>query len=119
MQWVWSRVVQAAVSDWVEDRNSEPIRLQHDVMLPTGGRPDDFYESPENWEGFDCIIPIPEDLIDALIAEFTPPDLFTFGRDEVEEHCQAVHTELLHSMVLTIGNAWDVVCHMIALLPAQ
>ncbi|KZV78768.1 hypothetical protein EXIGLDRAFT_633268 [Exidia glandulosa HHB12029] len=117
MQWVWARVVQSAVSQWVEGRNSDHIRKQDEMLLPSGGRPDDFYYSPEDWGGVDCLVPIPDDVLDALMEEFTPPDLFQFGPPDVEAHCEAVHRVVLNSIHLDVKNAWSVVCHMITLLP--
>ncbi|KZV99427.1 hypothetical protein EXIGLDRAFT_605785, partial [Exidia glandulosa HHB12029] len=117
MQWVWARVVQSAVSLWVDGRNSDHIRKQDEMNLPSGGRPDDFYFSPEDWGGVDCLVPVPDDVLDALIEEFTPPDLFTFGSPDVEAHCEAVHRVALNSVHLDVKNAWGVICHMITLLP--
>lgn len=116
MQWVWARIVQAEVAWWVRGKNSDYIRLQKDVKLPTAGSRDDFYLHPEDWDGEDCLVHVPADVIQALRDKYSPDDLFHFGSPELEAYCADVYSGL-GSPTLSVVTAWPVIRDMIRLLP--
>ncbi|KZT52241.1 hypothetical protein CALCODRAFT_531664 [Calocera cornea HHB12733] len=113
-RWLWARLVQKELDKYVVERNSARIRRQARVHLPTGDSPDEFWYHPEYWNMEQCLIPIPNDFIEELIRESTPPGLFQFVSDDMEVVCKELYG-LVGCPALTLHNTWEVYTRMLLL----
>ena len=111
--WLWAKVVQNRLDDFMHTSATYRIRKQPKIHLPSGGRPIDFYEQPEKYGGKDMLIRIPDPTaIDRLIAEHTQPDIFQFGSDEIVDLAQRLYTAV-HQPEVSAKNAWAIFKAMI------
>ncbi|KAF8504932.1 hypothetical protein JB92DRAFT_3145648 [Gautieria morchelliformis] len=114
--WLWARVVQSRLDNARQLNGVHRVRRQDHVLLPTGGRVEDFYNNPEKYGGEDMLIPVDEDTISRLLTEHVPERLFQFGTDESHALATELFTQV-GSPVLTSLNAWHVWGTMMAKLP--
>jgi hypothetical protein len=70
------------LDELVVENGLHRIRYQKKSLLPTGARRIDIYNHPERYGGSNLLIPIPEEDIDRLLAEYDKPHLTQFGTDE-------------------------------------
>ncbi|KZP22478.1 hypothetical protein FIBSPDRAFT_1017748 [Athelia psychrophila] len=67
--WIWFPLVQSDLNIWVARQNAHRIRRQSAKLLPSGGRPDHFYENPQLYGGEPCLIPVDTEIIDGLLDQ--------------------------------------------------
>ncbi|KAJ7216981.1 hypothetical protein GGX14DRAFT_601649 [Mycena pura] len=116
---VWGNAVQRRLDEHQREFETHHIRRQKKSLLPTGGRPKDFYEDPQTWGGQKQLIPVDMALVDKLIAEHTPADLFQFTSNaEMEALCRDLYAAL-EKPEISSRNAWPVFTAMVNLLPTQ
>lgn len=113
--WIWARVVQACLNQYVYETNSHKVRKQRNTHLPTGGSHNDFYDFPEQYGMKDLLIPVDEDSVDHLIKEYQPPHLFQFASDEGEALAQELYSRLGEPQ-LNVITAWKVFADMLAII---
>ncbi|KAF8519694.1 hypothetical protein JB92DRAFT_3112223 [Gautieria morchelliformis] len=114
--WLWAQVVQSHLDNARQLNGVHRVRRQDHVLLPTGGRVEDFYNNPEKYGGENILIPVDEDTISQLLAEHVPQRLFQFGTDESHALATELFTQV-GSPALTSLNAWEVWHAMMAKLP--
>jgi hypothetical protein len=105
--WLWSKVVQNCLDHLRDENGAHRVRFQRKVLLPTGGRIEDFYNFPERYGGKKMLIPVPEDVINKLIAEHMPDWIFQFGSDEFNCLAEATYTSI-GSPALDVENCWNI-----------
>ncbi|KZT50872.1 hypothetical protein CALCODRAFT_423369, partial [Calocera cornea HHB12733] len=106
-RWLWARLVQQELDKYVSERNACRIRRQRRVHLPTGDSPDEFWFHPEEWDMEDCLIAVPPEYTDQLIAEFSPQGLFQFVSDEMELACAELYVAV-GSPKMSLLNIWEI-----------
>ena len=67
--WIWFLLVQRKLDKFVDCQNAHHIQKQTNTALPSGGRPDQFYNCPSNYGGLDCLIPVDKIAVDELLEE--------------------------------------------------
>ncbi|KAF7293373.1 hypothetical protein MIND_01114100 [Mycena indigotica] len=114
---VWGMAVQRRLDEYKRENALHRVRKQKNVLLPTGGRHKDFYEHPERWGGKDQLIPVDMAIVNKLIEEHTPPDLYQFTSNAaMEALCQALYSAVQQPEVSS-RNAWAVFTAMVNALP--
>lgn len=105
--------MQLKLDAFVSLKNCSRIRKQKKTHLPSGGSPDEFWTYPEDHHLENQLIPVPDSVLDELIEEHTPADLFAWVDDaEVEARFEEAYAGL-GSPALTLQNTWDVFLHML------
>jgi hypothetical protein len=120
-RFIWARVVQNALNVQKAEDAKHQIRTQSKRLLPSGGQPQQFYDHPEDWNGAQCLIPIPQAQIDLVIQEYVPSNLFQFCSVNVHEAATAT-LDLIGNPVLVPAIGWNVFSEilpivMVTLLP--
>ncbi|KAG6807536.1 hypothetical protein H0H92_007153, partial [Tricholoma furcatifolium] len=110
--WLWAQIVQTALDAYMEEQAYHTIRKQKKSQLPTGGRPIDFYKHPERWSLADCIVKVPDEDMDRLIAEHVDHGALQFGNDETVGHCKALWCSI-GSPNLAAIDGWKIFGQMI------
>ncbi|KAF8532126.1 hypothetical protein JB92DRAFT_3262896 [Gautieria morchelliformis] len=113
--WLWAQVVQDRLNHLRDENAVHKVHKQARVILPTGGRIEDFYNNPEKWGGKEMLVPVDEEVIERLLLEHTPQRLFQFGTDEGNRLAQALF-EQLGCPKVDVRNAWATWRNMIDLL---
>ncbi|KAG6846741.1 hypothetical protein H0H93_012164, partial [Arthromyces matolae] len=88
--WLWAEIVQIALNAYMKEQAHHTIRKQPKAQLPTGGRPLDFYKRPKKWNLEDCLIKVPADDLDRLIAEHVDHEALQFGSNETIAFCEGL-----------------------------
>jgi hypothetical protein len=73
--WIWFPLIQQELDTFVEGQNSHCICKQNDVVLPSNGRPDEFYNNPQLYGGDQCLIPVDPLEVDELLADLEDGEL--------------------------------------------
>lgn len=110
-QWLWSRVVQKDLDNWVKFRNGVVMRKQNDKLGPSGMSRDDAYFMPETWGSVNCLLPVDVQVVHQLKEElggesltaFTSPE-FSAKAELAFEALQAAHG----AITVERENAWIV-----------
>jgi hypothetical protein len=116
-RFLWAKIVQNRLNKHERAHANHKIHKQKGRLLPTGGRPSQFYDNPEQWGGSPCLIPIPKEDIARLVAQYVPHDLFVFCDPQIHD----VATDALSNLgnpQLRPENGWDIFAHMIPLVEA-
>ncbi|KAJ7700669.1 hypothetical protein B0H17DRAFT_856842, partial [Mycena rosella] len=67
--WIWFPVIQRSLDAFCDQQNNHRIRKQSGKSLPSGETPNQFYSNPTAYGGEHCLIPIDEEVVDALLAD--------------------------------------------------
>ena len=117
--WIWFPLVQRELDRFVDRQNAHRIRRQTDIALPSGGRPDQFYNDPSNYGGLDCLIPVDRTAVDELLEECGEGILkMRYVEEEFEPLAKEVYT-VLGSPYITFESAWLVFRQMVEHLEAD
>ncbi|KAF7293193.1 hypothetical protein HMN09_01197300 [Mycena chlorophos] len=112
-RWVWAKAVQHRLDKHVRENGRHHIRTQKKSRLPTGGRIKDFYEHPDRYGGRAQLIQVDLGLVDRLIEEHTPSDLFQFASTpEMELVCGLTYAAIGSPEISSL-NAWPVFTAMV------
>lgn len=106
--WIWFPLVQRELDEFVDRQNAHRIRKQADVALPTGGRPDQFYQNPAQYGGEECLIPVDMDEIDRLLAESDDGiSKMSYVDADFEPLAEEAY-KAIGSPCITVESAWPV-----------
>ncbi|EJD48198.1 hypothetical protein AURDEDRAFT_113053 [Auricularia subglabra TFB-10046 SS5] len=115
-RWVWGQVVQHELDRYVESWNNHRIRKQKRTKLPSGGTPNDFFYSPWDYNGQNFLVRVDASLIDDMLDEYTPPNLYQWASPPIQEHCERAYGAL-GSPTLDLAVAWPIIRTIITALP--
>jgi hypothetical protein len=96
----------------VEEKKYHKVKLQRHILLPSGTRHIDMYQSPEEWGGENQLIPIPSEDVDELLEKYERPDLLQFGSDEMVALSEALY-DSVGSPKLEASVGWRIFQEMI------
>jgi hypothetical protein len=102
------------LDDIISENQIHRVRKQRNILLPSGGRRIGFYRNPEKYGGKDRIIPIPDDTLNELLAQYDKPDPLLFGSREQVTWCEEIHTAI-GAPKLSARGGWGVFSKMITL----
>ncbi|KAI0071960.1 hypothetical protein K474DRAFT_1651749 [Panus rudis PR-1116 ss-1] len=118
--WIWFPLIQRELDSWCERQNNHYVRTQKDKILPSGGTPEQFYRYPEDYGGTPCLIPIPEDVINEVLAEAEAEaaNLLEYMDQEYQGLGQKAYVKL-GEPAITLHTAWSVFEAMIKIIEAM
>lgn len=106
--WIWFPLVQSELDAWVTWQNAHRIRRQSAKLLPSGGRPDHFYENPRLYGGEPCLIPVDAEVIDSLLEQCDEGmEKLRYVDVEFEEIAKEAF-KAVGSPQITLQSAWTV-----------
>jgi len=111
--WIWFPLMQHELDGYITQRNAHHIRHQSDKIMPSGGRPDDFYRRPEEHGGQPCLIRVDLEEVDRLL-EASEEGLYLMRY--VDEEFDVVARRLYHRIGephITLETAWIVFKQMV------
>ncbi|KAJ3506413.1 hypothetical protein NLJ89_g6882 [Agrocybe chaxingu] len=111
-RWLWALIVQLRLNRIVHESQTHRVRYQKKVLLPSGGRREDFYKQPWKWGGEDQLIKVPTEDVDRLLDEFDDPASIQFGTDEMVTTCEKAFIAI-GSPNLSAKVGWKVFKEMI------
>ncbi|KAF5331244.1 hypothetical protein D9611_013141 [Ephemerocybe angulata] len=111
-RWLWAQIVQVRLDEYLETSAYHIVRKQKDILLPSGARRIDIYQSPEEFDGEDLLIPIPAEDIDRLLAQYDKPYLTQFGSDEEVALFQDIYISI-GSPKLVAREGWSIFKRMV------
>jgi hypothetical protein len=106
-RYIWGKIVQLRLDQYKAEHADHKIRKQNNRLLPSGGRPRQFYENPERYNGMNSLIAIPSEDIQSLISQFVPADLFYFCSPTLHEAATDALFQL-GNPELTVHSGWAV-----------
>lgn len=111
--WIWFPLVQSELDAWVIRQNAHRIRKQQAKLLPSGGRPDRFYDNPHLHGGEPCLIPVDTETIDGLLGQCKEGmEKLRYVDEEFEELAKEAY-DVVGSPHITLQTAWLVFRRMI------
>ncbi|TFK24772.1 hypothetical protein FA15DRAFT_704312 [Coprinopsis marcescibilis] len=113
-RWVWAEIVQARLDALLEENKYHRIRKQKKILLPSGARRIDLFESPEEYGGKNMLIPVPAADLDLLAAEYDDPALFRFGTEE-EVALYTMLYQAIGAPEFVPANGWAIFTEMVSL----
>jgi hypothetical protein len=114
---VWAKIVQIQLDQQAALQAQHKIRSQPQRYLPSGDTSDQFYRFPEKFGGEPCLIKIPAEDIELLVATYVPTNLFVFCDQAVHDAATiALANEGL--LPLTPQNGWAVFSQLLPIVTA-
>ncbi|KZT47796.1 hypothetical protein CALCODRAFT_513588 [Calocera cornea HHB12733] len=117
-RWVWARTVQLKLDQYMFEKNNMKIRQQKRSHLPCGHSPDQMWFHPHEYNLDNCLVPVPDYILDQLIELYTPVGLFEFVPPHVGEFLEGVYSRFGRP-ILNIHSAWNVYQRMLTEVPAD
>ncbi|KAJ7093607.1 hypothetical protein C8R44DRAFT_645917 [Mycena epipterygia] len=71
--WLWPKIMQLSLNEFVEYWNNHRIRAQHNKLLPSGFSPNYICDFPESFGLVDFSVPAPQNFIDTLRQNIPKP----------------------------------------------
>ncbi|KAJ7166545.1 hypothetical protein C8R43DRAFT_878000 [Mycena crocata] len=104
-QFLWSRIIQAELDDTMGLRNAAPMRKQKEKPGPSGMSRQEAFTLYEDWGGKNCILPIPRDVVEGMIADLGGDSLLEFTKPAFTAIAQEV-LDALQPVQMTLDNGW-------------
>ncbi|KAF9530863.1 hypothetical protein CPB83DRAFT_919742 [Crepidotus variabilis] len=106
-QWLWSRLLQQELDQFVEFRNGARMRKDAQKAGPSGMSRNEAFSLYKTWGGRDCLLPVDCTPIKELKEELGGETLLQFVSDEYALRAESVLDNLGVAQV-TMQNVWDV-----------
>ncbi|KAL0062901.1 hypothetical protein AAF712_010222 [Marasmius tenuissimus] len=115
--WLWPRIVQRSLDDFIEYWNNHPTRNHRRGNLPSGVRPQLVYDFPEHFGLYNCGIRVDQEDIQVLRATIprSREECFRWVPDEFDVAAQLAYGQL-GEPELTSTSGWQVFVDMLQIL---
>ncbi|KAJ3991960.1 hypothetical protein F5050DRAFT_1801932 [Lentinula boryana] len=117
--WIWPKIVQAAVDEFIDYWNNHKTRTQHKANLPTGVAPNVIFDFPQNYGLVDYGVQV--DLASIVALRETIPktrdECYRWVPDDFNLNAGQAYTQL-GSPKLSHTNGWQVFIDMLSILSA-
>jgi hypothetical protein len=114
-QWLWSRVLNLQLQEFVTFRNGVRMRKDGAKPGPSGMSRNEAFCDFQGWGGKDFLMPVDLAVIRHLKEALGGDELLAFTSTEFSVRAQAAY-DSLHITKLTMQNAWYVFGAMLAIL---
>ncbi|KAJ7239533.1 hypothetical protein C8J57DRAFT_1086260 [Mycena rebaudengoi] len=112
--WLWPKIVQHSLDDFVEYWNNHKIRAQRNKLLPSGFSPNYICDFPERFGLTNFSAPAPQNLVDAL-RESIPKsreECYRWVSDEFDANAWEVYEQIGQPKFL-LTEGWTIFCQML------
>ncbi|KAJ7315803.1 hypothetical protein DFH08DRAFT_715290, partial [Mycena albidolilacea] len=112
--WVWPKIIQASLDNFVEYWNNHKIRTQHNKLLPSGFSPNFICDFPERFGLTHFGVPVSTDLVEALRENIpkTREECYRWVSDEFDMKALEIYNHIgAPKFILTDG--WTIYCQML------
>lgn len=109
-QWLWSRVIQDKLDEFLMFWNCHRVRGQRTKAMPSGGTPNDIFASPVSYGARkDLGVPVTLDVVERLRAELpiTRKEAFRLVSDDFQCSANTVYAAIGKPM-LTMSSGWTI-----------
>ncbi|KAF7338929.1 hypothetical protein MVEN_01969000 [Mycena venus] len=112
--WLWPKIVQLSLDEFVEYWNNHKIRTQRNKLLPSGFSPNYICDFPESFGLVDFSVPAPQDFVDALRQNIPKPrdECYRWVSDEFDARAWEVY-EHIGAPKLMLTEGWTIFCQML------
>ncbi|KAJ6609508.1 hypothetical protein B0H10DRAFT_1954517 [Mycena sp. CBHHK59/15] len=116
-RWLWSKIVQTGLDEFVDYFNNKKTRKQRNRILPSGVAPNVVFDMPANYGLENLAIPVTQEALDELRGLIDTPreDAFRWVSDEFDEVATAVYIRI-GSPKLEALSGWAIFNGMAPLL---
>ncbi|KAJ6612194.1 hypothetical protein B0H10DRAFT_1808079 [Mycena sp. CBHHK59/15] len=116
-RWLWSKIVQTGLDEFVDYFNNKKTRKQRNRILPSGVAPNVVFDMPANYGLENLAIPVTQAALDELRGLIDTPreDAFRWVSDEFDEVATAVYIRI-GSPKLEALSGWAIFNGMAPLL---
>ncbi|KAJ7460384.1 hypothetical protein B0H11DRAFT_1872512 [Mycena galericulata] len=116
-RWLWSKIVQTGLDEFVDYFNNKKTRMQRNRILPSGVAPNVVFDMPANYGLENLAIPVTQAALDELRGLIDTPreDAFRWVSDEFDEVATAVYIRI-GSPKLEALSGWAIFNGMAPLL---
>ncbi|KAK7036956.1 hypothetical protein R3P38DRAFT_2517122, partial [Favolaschia claudopus] len=115
--WLWPKIIQLCLDDFVDYWNNHRIRSQRDKVLPSGFSPNYICDFPERFGLVKFGEQAPQEYIDQLRQNIpkSREECYRWVSDEFDTQAAEVY-EQIGSPKLKLTDGWTIFCHMLPLL---
>ncbi|KAJ6491125.1 hypothetical protein C8R45DRAFT_1062181 [Mycena sanguinolenta] len=112
--WLWPKIIQRCLDDFVNYWNNHKIRTQHNKLLPSGVSPNYICDFPEKFGLVHFGVPAPQHLVDTLRQNIpkSREECYQWVSDEFDSPAWEVYVDIGGpEFILTDG--WTIFCQML------
>ncbi|KAJ7091599.1 hypothetical protein C8R44DRAFT_835770 [Mycena epipterygia] len=99
--WLWPKIVQVSLDDFVEYWNNHKIRTQRNKQLPSGFSPNYIYDFPDKFGLTYFGVPAPQDLVYAL-------------RENIPKNRKECYRWVSDEFEFVLTEGWTIFCQMLS-----
>ncbi|KAJ6474518.1 hypothetical protein DFH09DRAFT_953200 [Mycena vulgaris] len=112
--WLWPKIVQLSLNDFVEYWNDHKIRSQHRKLLPSGFSPNYICDFPDKFGLTDFATPVPQHLVDELRVNIpkSREDCYRWVSDKFDTMAWEIHG-LIGAPKFLLTDGWTIFCQML------
>ncbi|KAF8144945.1 hypothetical protein K438DRAFT_1910892 [Mycena galopus ATCC 62051] len=112
--WLWPKIVQYSLDDFVDHWNNHKIRTQRNKALPSGVSPKFICDFPERFGLTHFGTPAPQDLVDTLHQNIpkSREECYRWVSDEFEVRASDIYDHI-GAPKLVPTNGWTIFCQML------
>ena len=117
-QWLWPKLLQKLLKEFMESRNSYKSRLDHNKPGPSSMSRNEAFSLPHLWGGKQCLLDVNMDIIQELkdiISEGKDMFHFPLVTPQFEHNADNIY-ESLHIQDLSLCNIWSIFSSMLPLI---
>ncbi|KAJ7737133.1 hypothetical protein B0H16DRAFT_1466405 [Mycena metata] len=112
--WLWPRIIQLSLDEFVEYWNNHKIRSQRNKLLPSGFSPNYICDFPARFRLVDFTTPVPPALVDALRENIpkSRQECYRWVSDEFDAEAWVVY-ERIGAPKFALADGWTIFCQML------
>lgn len=112
--WLWPKIVQLSLDDFVDYWNNHKIRTQRSKILPSGVSPNYIFDFPDRFGLIKFGEPAPQHFVDALRKNIpiSRQECYRWVSDEFDTQAWEIYTQI-GSPKLVLTDGWTIFCQML------
>jgi hypothetical protein len=112
--WLWPKIIQLSLDDFVDYWNNHKIRTQRNKLLPSGFSPNFVWDFPERFGLTHFGVSAPQHHVDALRQNIpkSRADCYRWVSDDFELKAWEVH-HLIGAPKFILTEGWTIFCQML------
>ncbi|KAJ7883937.1 hypothetical protein B0H14DRAFT_3746214 [Mycena olivaceomarginata] len=112
--WLWPKIIQLSLDDFVDYWNNHKIRTQRNKLLPSGFSPNYICDFPDRFGLTHFGTPAPSEFVDALGQNIpkSRAECYRWVSDEFDERASEIYDHI-RAPKLLLTEGWTIFCRML------
>ncbi|KAJ7442920.1 hypothetical protein B0H11DRAFT_1748761, partial [Mycena galericulata] len=112
--WLWPKIIQRSLDQFVDYWNNHTIRTQRNKLLPSGFSPNYICDFPDKFGLTHFGVPAPQNLVDSLRVNIPKPraECYRWVSDEFDVRAREIY-QFIGAPNFILTDGWTIFCQML------